>query len=243
MSARARALITIAGAGLLLGATFVGLEAVAVGSALIGILLAIGWSFLIELPNPGTARKVIAGSAIAATLVAYFFTVRELTFLAGFVVIVGFVAEMARKDGRPRLLEQISGTVSGALLALLAALWIRAFSLFDHGAEAVRAVLLAIIVATFLEMLIPHSLRHLRHVVYMAGGFLGALAFLLFADIPWYWASIAGVAAGLIMAVFDSLLRRLPPATRRRPGLALSMVPLCVGALVSYCLGLVLLQG
>lgn len=240
MSAKARAVITIVGAALLLGASLLGSEATAVASALIGIVLAIGWPYLIELPHPGAARRVIVGTSIAAALVAYFFSVRELTFLAGFVVIAAFVAEMARKDGRPRLLEQISGTVSGAMLGLMSALWVRSLSVTELGDQAVRAVLLAIIVATFLEMLIPHSLKHLRHIVYIVGGFIGALVFLLFAEIPWYWAAISGVVAGIILAVFDSILRRLPPATRRRPGTALAMVPLCAGALVSYCLSLLL---
>lgn len=212
----------------------------AVASGLIGMFLAFGWSFLIELPNPGTARRVIVGTAIATAFVAYFLTIRELTFLAGFVVIAGFVAEMARKDGRPRLLEQISGTVSGSMLALMAGLWTRSLLVESDGADAIQVVLIAIAVATLLEMLIPHSLRHLRHVVYMVGGFLGGLLFMLFADLAWYAAGLTGLAAGAILAMFDSILRRLPPATRRRPGFALAMVPLCAGAVVAYTLTLIL---
>ena len=240
MGYRARALVSLIGAAALLGAVSLGPAATAATAALIGIILAVGWPFLIELPNPGTSRRVIIATSIAASLVAYFLSVRELVFLAGFAVIAGFVAEMARRDGRPRLLEQISGTVSGSMLALMPALWVRTVSADDVGLQAARAVLTAVGVTLLLDLFIPHSLRHLRHVVYMVGGFAGGLSFMLVADITWYFAAVAGLVAGAILAIFDSILRRLPPATKRRPGAALAMVPLCVAAVVAYTLRLVL---
>lgn len=240
MSSRARALVTLVGGGVLFGALSLGPEATSVASVVIGIILATGWPFLIELPNPGTSRRVIVAMSVASSLAAYFLGVRELVFLAGFTVIAGFVAEMARRDGRPRLLEQISGTVSGSMLALMAALWTRTVIVHPDGVDAARAVLTAVAVAVLLEVFIPHSLRSIRHIVYMLGGFAGGLIFMLFADIEWYFAAIAGLAAGTILAMFDSILRRLPPATRRRPGAALAMVPLCAAAVVAYTLVIVI---
>ncbi len=239
MSSRARALVSLVGTAVLLGAVYLGPLATAAAGIVGGVILAMGWAFLVELPNPGTARRVIVSVSIVANVVAYFLGVRELVFLAGFTVVIGFVAEMARRDGRPRLLEQISGTVSGSMLALMGALWTRTLAL-DDGLTSARAVLTAVAVAIFLELLIPHSLRSLRHVVYMTGGFLGGLLFMLFSDIAWYSAAIAGLAAGAILAMFDSILRRLPPATRRRPGAALAMVPLCAAAVVAYSLAIVI---
>ncbi|AZN30067.1 hypothetical protein EJO69_06890 [Flaviflexus salsibiostraticola] len=239
MSARARALVSLVGAAVLFGAVSLGPVATAVAGVIIGLILATGWAFLIDLPNPGTARRVIVAVSVAANAVAYFFGVRELAFVAGFTVVVGFVAEMARRDGRPRLLEQISGTVAGSMLVVMGALWTRTLAL-DAGVTAARAVLTAVAVAIVLEILIPHSLRSLRHVVYMTGGFSGGLLFMLFSDIAWYAAPLAGLAAGSILAMFDSILRRLPPATRRRPGATLAMVPLCAAAVVAYTLALVI---
>lgn len=239
MNSRTRALVSLLGAAILFGAVTLGGEATAITAATIGILLAFGWPFLVELPNPGTARRVIIVMSIAASLVSYFLSVRELVFLAGFTVIAGFVAEMARRDGRPRLLEQISGTVSGSMLALMAALWVRAVIVEGEGAVSARAVLMAVAVALLLDVLIPYSLRHLRNVVYMAGGFIGGLGFMLISEIEWYYATVTGLVAGAILAMFDSILRRLPPATRRRPGVALAMVPLCVAAVVAFTLSLI----
>ena len=240
MRYRSRALVSVLGVAVLFCAVTLGAEATAAVAVVIGIILAIGWPFLIELPNPGTARRVIIATSIAAGLVSYFFSVRELVFLAGFTVIAGFIAEMARRDGRPRLLEQISGTVSGSMLALMPALWVRTVVADGAGPESARAVIAAVAAALLLDLLIPYSLRHLRNAVYMVGGFLGGLAFMLVADIDWYYAAVAGLVAGTILAMFDSILRRLPPATKRRPGAALAMVPLCVAAVVAYTLMLVL---
>lgn len=240
MKSRARAFVSVLGAAALFGAVTLGAEATAIVAVIIGIILAVGWPFLIELPNPGTSRRVIIATSAAAGLVAYFLSVRELVFLAGFTVIAAFVAEMARRDGRPRLLEQISGTVSGSMLALMPALWVRTVVVGGAGTAAARAVLTAVAVALLLDLLIPYSLRHLRHLVYMAGGFIGGLGFMLVSDIEWHYAAIAGLVAGTILAMFDSILRRLPPATKRRPGVALAMVPLCVAAVVAYTLALFL---
>lgn len=240
MSSRARAGTSLAGAGVLLGAVALGPIATTAAGIAIGVVLAVGWPFLIDLPNPGTARRVIVAFSVASGAVGYFLGVRELVFLAGLTVIVGFVAEMARQDGRPRLLEQISGTVSGSILALMTALWTRTVVVDADGRVAASAVLTAVAVALLLDVLIPHSLRHVRHIVYMVGGFLGGLGFMLVADIAWYVAAAAGFVAGAILAIFDSILRRLPPATRRRPGAALAMVPLCVAAVVAYTLVLVI---
>ncbi|WP_147918743.1 hypothetical protein [Ruania zhangjianzhongii] len=91
----------------------------------IAALFAIGWPTLLELPARRGAVVVLAltgGAAIAALLVW-----NDLLYVAvvlGVGVVAAFVRELVRRDGRPRLLESVSGVVTGAVVMASAAGWL-----------------------------------------------------------------------------------------------------------------------
>lgn len=229
-----RGYITLGVVAVLAVLVWVGPLPLAIGVAGLGLLLAFGWSFLIELPNPGTARKVIVLMAILSPTVAYLFSVRGLVLLGAGLVIAAFVAEMARKDGRPRLLEQLSGTITGGLLTIIAALWVCAQKI---DGEPAWLVLGSLAVAIIGELAAPK--KEQRPLYGSIGGILGAVGGTLFFDLSWWLTLAAGLLMGLIVAVMDGFLRRLPPATRRRPALAIAAVSVCLGGAIAYVCALI----
>lgn len=234
LGSRMRLVIGLCGAFILACLVWIGPVAVAVGVPAIALLLALGWSFLIDLPNPGTSRRVIAATGVIAPIVAYDGGIQGLTILGAAVVIAGFIAEMARRDGRPRLLEQISGTVTGGVLVIIASMWVIATGMSKHSAWLVLGSIAAAILG---ELLAPK--REMRPLFGFVGGLIGAVLTTIFLDLPWILAIAAGLLTGLTVVMMDGILRRLPPAGRRRPAIAIAMVPLSLGGVIAFTCALI----
>jgi hypothetical protein len=120
----------IALAGLLTISAYAGPVLVALSVALAAGVITWGWSGLLRLPSPrGTAFVLAVGSAAAigtvlATPDAPF--LRRMPVAMAGSLIVAFLHQLARRDGRPRLVESIASNttaiaivVSGAILVAL----------------------------------------------------------------------------------------------------------------------------
>lgn len=224
----------------MMGLVWLGDLTTAIGVGTFGSLLAFGWPFLIDVPNPGTARRVMMATAVLTAVISYIGDVQDLAFLAGGVVIAGFLAEMFRRDGRPRLVEQISGTVSGGLLIVLTGLLVpterlgESSDLFFLVSNSLGLALLATI------PLVPHV-----HRAWMAflGALVGSLTALVTVDVGILSLIIAALGAGAVVALTRTVLDRLPPAGRRRPALALAMVPACLSGPIAFAASVVPMFG
>ncbi|MDO5724367.1 MAG: hypothetical protein Q4P33_08255 [Flaviflexus sp.] len=236
MTTSARTIAALAAVGLMAGAVALGPIATAVAWCLLGIAIALGWPFLLELPNPGTARRVMIVAAIVSAPVCYFGTIRTLAFAAGGVVVAGFIEEMLRRDGRPRLLEQISGTVSGGLLVLVGAVWTRVVMLSADGAEISWVVCAGLAAAIACEFPVPRHHRHLRPAAAMIGACVGTVLIAPAIFLGWPRMILAALGTGIIVALLDSVLRRLPPATHRRPAIATAVVPAGGAGILAFIL-------
>src|SRR5690606_16214068 len=87
-------------------------------------VLAGGWPRLVGLPVIVGPGVVIALSGLASlAVVTLTGAVDGVTVVVGLAVAAAFVQEMLRRDGRPRLVESVAGTVTGAVVAASAGLW------------------------------------------------------------------------------------------------------------------------
>jgi hypothetical protein len=124
------ALASTALAALIAVAAYAGsipLLAVAVGVTV--LFLALGWGALLELPAPrGTALIVmVIGGASAGLAVWATGALRPLAPFAALLalaVLLSFGHELIRGRGRPHLVESLTGTLSGAAVALLGGGWV-----------------------------------------------------------------------------------------------------------------------
>lgn len=98
-------------------------------AALIVVVVAIGWAVLLQLPDPRGASLVIVLTGWAAIGVAWVgrHEARPLAAFAAvvaFAVLAAFARELLRGEGRARLVESVTGTLAGQVVALLAAGWV-----------------------------------------------------------------------------------------------------------------------
>src|SRR5690625_4332901 len=105
-------------------------------AALVGVVfvlvmaVAVGWPWLIALPTPRTSSVVLAlcgfGSVTAVMIMDVEPLLKWLPAALGGAVIIAFVHQLLRRDGRPRLVEAVAGMVAGMLVLASAAGWVAA---------------------------------------------------------------------------------------------------------------------
>ncbi|PZR51655.1 hypothetical protein DNL40_15415 [Xylanimonas oleitrophica] len=208
------------------------------------VLLALGWAPLLRVPAPGGTTFVVAAAGVAAVGVAWATqgepVLRHLPIVVAMALVLAFFAEMLRRDGRPRLVESVSGTVAGAVLAVAASGWI-ATGRSTGGAALVVTAALAVAVAAALSAL-P-----------VAAGWVGALGAVAVAAVAGAAAGavvpevepltglVAGLAGGLGVAALRLLFERLRSLSGPRAGLAAAAVPVTLGGILVFAVGRVLL--
>ena len=96
---------------------------VALAVALAGFVLAWGWPLLLSLPSPrgttavlGLGTIMMTGTALVSQDEPY---LRWMPAALAVSVIIGFLHQLMRRDGRPRLTESVAATTSG--LAIISA--------------------------------------------------------------------------------------------------------------------------
>jgi hypothetical protein len=240
------AAIRVAVAGLVLaalvcGAAYVGRPALVVVVVLAGATLASGWTSLLDLPSPrGTTTVVAASGALAALAVGLTATEPLLEWLApalAAAVVGEFVHQLGRRDGRPRMVESVCGSVTGgAVLASLAAV----VALPRTPVAAAGVVAWAVPVALALAVMalpVPGRIALLGGVVVAAlagallGGLLGDAAG---SGLNPLGGAVAGAAAAAVALLLHRLLAGLPRAGRTPGWLALAIAPLASSGLVGY---------
>jgi hypothetical protein len=222
--------------GLLAAAAFLGRPALVVAVVLCCGLLAAGWASLLELPSPrGTTTVVALAGAAAAVAVGLTSTEPLLEWLApalAAAVVGEFVHQLARWDGRPRMVESVSGSVAGvAVLASLAA--VVALPRSPVGADGVLiwAVPVALAVA-FQAVPLPGRTAALLAVLVavLSGALLGGLA----PEATIEGGAVAAGAAAAVAVMLHRLLLVLPRAGSTPGWLAVATAPLAASGLVGY---------
>ncbi|MGV8979414.1 MAG: hypothetical protein ACOH17_15370 [Cellulomonas sp.] len=214
--------------------------AVIVGA--LAVLFAVGWPMLTDLPSrPGSGAVVALGGAGAVAVV--YLTVgepflRALPVVFGASIVLTFINELLRSDGRAHLVESVSGTVSGSLIAACAAGWV-ATQRSPGGAGLVITGALALAVGSAVCALrVPGwaGIGITTGAAVAAGGLGGVL---LSGPDP-VAGALLGLAVGVLVASIHELFDRLPALSRVPASLAATVLPVPVTGVLVYVVGRVM---
>jgi len=239
MDALTRAVLTTAAAiGLAAAAYFS--EWILVGVVgLYVVVVAIGWPTLLDLPARLGSRFVMAiaglGAVAAITWTEGEPFLRELPAVLALAILLSFVNELVRPDGRTRMVESVAGTVSGVLVVVAAAGWVAAGrTVGATSLVVVAAVALAVGTVTSVAPLSPWL--GLTVAVLASGGVGLGLAFVLPGVTP-----LAGALIRLAVWVLGATVReasdRMPTLTLRAAAAAAIVVPVTVTGALAYVVG------
>jgi len=229
----------LAGCLLLALSAYAGPVLVAVTVAAAGCIVAWGWAGLLGLPSPRGTTTVL-GLGVAAIVASVAFVqddpfLRWLPAGVAFSMIAAFAHQLARRDGRPRLVESVASTVcalsifaSGASLVPLP---------HTYGGQHVVAAASAAVAASALTDLAGHWER-LRHWLLPLAMFGGALVAILVAavsgQLAWGPAALLGVVAAGVSHAIRRLLCHLPTIAGARPQLVVAAASLLTTGVVVY---------
>lgn len=213
-----------------------------VAASLLALAIAVGWPVLLNLPNLLGSSVVIALGGLGAVAAVYATAggprLRELPLVVALAVLLAFVNELARQDGRTRLLDSVSGTVAGVLVATAAAGWLAAERSVGGTALVVSATAALAVAAAVSAVPLGGWLGAL--VTTGAGIATGAAVGALMADYPRAVGPLLGFAMGLLVAALHALLDRLPALRRRTAALAVVVLPVALSGVIVYVVGRVL---
>ncbi len=242
MSIETRSVATAVLAAVVAVAGFVGVLPLAVVSAVLVVVLALGWPGLAALPFTPGAGAVVAlgglGSVAAVTFTPTQPYLQHLAVVLAGAVVLAFVNELLRRDGRLRLVESVSGTVTGVVLAVCVTGWV-ATARLDGGEELVVAGAVALALGSAVV-----ALRGRTWLVYLAtlaaatAG--GTLVGWLLPTVELAAGAVLGVGVGVLVAALHALFDRLPALDRRLPSLAVVVLPVTVSGVLVYVAGRVL---
>jgi len=231
------ALLSIVSAALVALAGHLGSGLLAGVLGLVVVGTAVGWGVLGDLPDPRGSTISMALTGVVAVVVAALAANRSrpLAAFAALVagaIIVAFAHELVRGDGRTNLVESVTGTFAGQLVAILAAGWLLLPpTSFGSGGVVVAAT--SVIAARAVGAL-PWPANTRGWLALVAGA--GAAFLVAHSAEPTRLSSatIMGVAVAMVVAAVDRLLAR-QHSSRTWVGLfAAALAPLCVAGTAAY---------
>ncbi|GEL93933.1 hypothetical protein [Cellulomonas composti] len=237
-----RATVTAALAAVVAVAGYLGGLPVTIVGILLVVAFALGWPALAGLPfRPGSSAVVGLGG-VGAVLAVHFVPdqpyLRNLPIVFATSILLAFVNELLRRDGRERMVESVSGTVAGTLVAVATAGWV-AIGRTPGGEPIVVVGALALAVGSAVVALPLHGwigALVTTTVAVLAGVATGALL----PDIDVRAGVALGFAVGVLVASLHTLFDRLPSLERRTPALAAVTLPVAVTGILVYVVGRVL---
>lgn len=215
---------------------------VVVAAAFLALAIAAGWPILLNLPNLLGSSVVIAlggaGAVVAVAATKGAPWLRELPIVVALAILLAFVNELARQDGRARLVDSVAGTVTGVLVAASSAGWLAAERSVG-GTELVVTGAVALAVAAFVSAF-PLGSWLGALVTTGAGIAAGVAVGLLSTDVPAAVGPVLGLAMGMLIAALHALFDRLPALRRRTAAFAVVVLPVALAGIVVYVVGRVL---
>ena len=236
----------VALAGLLTITAFAGPGLVALAVALAAGVIAWGWSGLLGLPSPrGTAFVLVVGSTAA---IGTALATRDDPFLAWMPaalagsMIVAFLHQLARRDGRPRLVESIASTITAiAIVVSGASLVVLPRTL--HGATVVALACTAVAVSAVTDLV--GGSRRLRAwllpLALLAGGAAAIVVGCPLGAVSWGASALLGLLAAGVSHAVRRVLAILPAISSARSQLVSACTSVLTGGVVVYVVGRLLI--
>lgn len=202
-------------------------------------LLAGGWPRVSGQPFQSGTPIVLGATGLVALVTAWRTTTEPvLRFVAvaiAMALAMSFLAEMLRKDGRLGLVNSISATITGAIIATGFAGWVAAVRSQTGAALVITAALALVFAAAVVALPIHPGWLAAAITVWVASG-VGLLAGFLVPNSNWDIGVIAGATAGITVAAFRVLLSDEHRYRDTIPGMATAIVPVAVSGIVMYAL-------
>ena len=242
---RRQPLVTIAVvafAGLLTISAFAGPVLVAVAVALAAGVMAWGWSGLLALPSPrGTAFVLTVGSAAAIGTALATRTDPLLGWMPAALagsLIVAFIHQLARRDGRPRLIESISSTTTAIAIVVSGASFV-VMPRTAHGAWVVALGAGAMAASALTELAgdLPRLRAWLLPLAMLAGGVTAVGVGLASGVVAWGPAALLGVLAAGVSHALRRVLAILPAISGSRSQLVSAGASVLIAGVVVYVVG------
>lgn len=219
------------------GAVLLGVLAVLV------VLFALGWASLLGLPAPGGSFLVVVLpglGALAAVHVTYTEPwLRYLPLVVAMGVLLAFINELLRADGRERLVESLCGGVSGLVVAACTAGWVSSYA-SDHGTSLVVSCAVSIAAAsavTAVRLAMPLVLGATVAAAVGAGAVVGSVM----PGMTWLSGVWTGLVTGALVVALHLLFDRLPELRSPRAALAAIVLPVALGGILVYVVGRILI--
>ncbi|MCL2422829.1 MAG: hypothetical protein FWD11_02880 [Micrococcales bacterium] len=241
MSVATRAVITavlaaaVAAIALFGGSMFDGLLLVAF-AAVLAVAVAIGWPVLANLPDKAGSTVVMAFTGIGGVAAVHFIgeraDLRSLAVVFGASMLLTFVNELLRRDGRTRLVESVAGTVTGSMLAVTTAGWVACGRLIDGPALVATAAVALAAAAALSAIRFPTWLTSV--IVVAAGGGGGAGLGFMLDEVGMKTGGLAGLAVGLLVAALHALLNPMAALDRKRAAVSAAVIPVATGGMLIY---------
>lgn len=205
------------------------------------LLLAGGWVLLLGLPSPRGTTAVLAGAGIillGSGALSQEMRQSLLPGAVGLALIVEFVHQLARRDGRPRLVESVSASVTGITL-LTSGACLLLLTHLPEGVACAVAIFGAVAVASLADLgLRWGAAGPVAGAVAVGLGAVAAAA--LGSLVQTGLALVVIVAAGALAAASSYALRQvqsvLPTLFGRRAQLASGMASVLAPGVLAYAL-------
>jgi hypothetical protein len=203
------ALASVVLAALMALAGYAGSSVLLAAGALVVLVVAIGWPVLLQLPDVRGTSLVVVLTGWAAVFVAWWGAgeIRPLATFAivvAFAVLAAFTHELLRRDGRPQLVESVTGTLSGQVVAVLAAGWV----LLPEAAPGVSGVVVAAVAVGAARVVggLPLPGKVAGWVSLVVGAGAGSVAAVVLAEDSLQACVAAAIVASAVVAGLDRLL-------------------------------------
>lgn len=210
--------------------------------AVITVVLAVGWPVLAQLPARAGSTVVVALSGIGAVAAVHRTVdepyLRDLPLVFAASVLLAFINELVRRGGRERLVESVTGTVAGSLIAVTAAGWVASGR--TPGGESLLVVGALALAAGAAVSAFPFRGWTGAGATTGAAVAAGAVGGLVLPAIDPLAGALLGGAVGVLVSAMRELFDRLPELDRRLASIAALVVPLPLTGIVVYVVGRVL---
>jgi hypothetical protein len=225
-------------------AALLGIAAYAGSLALGGAMLVVsavmiwGWPILLELPAPRGTFAALGFSAVfvmsAVALTREDPLLDWLALAAAGGVVVCFLHQLLRRDGRPRLVESLSGEIMAVALLTCGAALV-GLPRTPGGADTVLTLAAAVAAIALVELVpLPERLFTLPATV--AATAAGALAAGLASHTPVAFGAVVGLAFAITTICVRRLFMSRPVLAFLPAALSLAVAPIMAGGIATYVL-------
>ena len=230
---------TIAFAALVALTGYASPQFVALAVALAGFVLAWGWPLLLSLPSPRGTSAVLAIGTVLMTGTALATrddpSLEWMPAALAVSVIVGFLHQLMRRDGRPRLTESVAAVTSG--LAIISAG--TALAPIPHvlaGEHALAATMAGLGVGVLADPLVsvPRLRQWALFIAMLIGGGAAVAVSAVAGELMTGPAALLGLMAAAISHAARRVLAPLPSTAMPRAQLAVAATSSLLVGVVAY---------